>query len=136
MEFITDRSPADLELRNEKGSYGPADLNRVEENVKTLEKEVSSMGNFCPKLTVKTNWSLAAEFSTEEWPTKGQMERYLNNVKVLCRSYGLEPELPSSMENLTWAGANQIEAALKELEQTINHTRQAALRCGTAITGG
>ena len=136
MEFVTDRSPVDLEQGNAKGSYGPADLNRVEGNVEQLKREVLEMGYFCPHLTVKTNWSLKAGFSPEEWPVKSQMERYLENVRVLCRAYGLEPELPFSMEKLTWEGANQIEAALKELDQIIKDTRLAAGRCGAAVTGG
>ena len=51
-------------------------------------------------------------FSAEKWPTKKQMTRYLNNVQSLCKAVELAADLPSSMENLTWNGANQIEKAL------------------------
>lgn len=136
MEFITDRSREDVILENSKGSYGAEDLNRVEENVKLLMQAVETMGDICPGLRVKTDWNLPEVFSPEEWPVKSQMERYLENVKILCQAYGLLPQLPSSMEHLTWEGANQIEQALKELDQMIHNTQLAASRCGAAQSGG
>ena len=136
MEFITDRCPADLEQGTPKGSYGPADLNRVEENAEQLWGEILAMGEACPVLTFKTDWSLCAAFSREEWPVKSQMDRYLGNIRTLCGAYGLAPELPPSMEQLTWEGANQLEAALKNLKDTMDSARKAALRCGAAVTGG
>lgn len=111
MNLITDRTKSDVLLGTEKGVYGIADLNRVESAVAELLALAKALDVRC-NLKVKTDWGLPGEFSAETWPAKGQMERYLSNVNRLCQAMELAADLPSSMDHLTWKGANQIEQAL------------------------
>ena len=105
MNLITDRTYADVLLGTEKGSYGPADLNRVEQAVAELcaiARALDLPGTW----KIKTDWANHGEFSLDRWPTRSQMTRYLSNVHSLCVAVELAAELPASMEHLTWEGAN------------------------------
>ena len=112
MELITDRTEADALLQNTKGRYSYRDLNRVEQAVETLcglaEQLDISLG-----LTVKTDWAPPTAFSADNWPVESQMARYLANVKQLCKQFSINMPLPTTMSNLTWEGANNIEKALQ-----------------------
>lgn len=111
MQLITDRTEADVLLGNAKGRYGTGDLNRVEAQVGAVLSQFAKM-DIHPGLQVKTDWLLTDLFSPESWPVRSQMQRYLENVRILCRALNMEMPLPESMERLTWEGANQIEQAL------------------------
>lgn len=89
-----------------KGAYNCSDLNRVEAAV----AELAPM--FGLRLSTKTDWGV--------WdiPTASQMSRYLSNVAAI-RGVALTvdgtspmPELPDSMNFLTWDMANNIEKVL------------------------
>lgn len=136
MELITDRTQEDVLLRNSKGCYGADDLNRVEKAVEMLSRELAALGEYCQPLPVKTDWRLVPLFHAEEWPVREQMERYLDNVHKLLTAYGLEPQLPQSMERLNWWGANQIEQQLKLLMEYIENQKAARQFCGAAECGG
>lgn len=112
MDLVTDRTEYDVTLGNTKGVYSYADLNRVENAVKLAADEAAAMG-YNVHLKTKTDWGLPADFSTEEWPVESQMERYLNNVAVLKKTFLVSTEIPRSMDRLTWAGANNIEKVLE-----------------------
>lgn len=107
MEFITDRTKADVLLGNAKGGYGYEDLNRVE----TAVAELSTLLGL--NLTTKTDWSVSS------LPLAADMDRYLGNVAAIrtkAISLGASsvfPALPSSMVNLNWTGANNIERVLE-----------------------
>lgn len=136
MELITDRTQEDVLLRNSKGSYGADDLNRVENAVEVLSRELAALGEYCQPLNVKTDWQLVPLFCAGEWPVREQMERYLGNVRQLALAYGLEPQLPQSMERLNWQGANQIESQLKLLLEYMENQKAARRFCGAAECGG
>lgn len=83
-----------------KGAYNYSDLNRVELAVAELS-DILGLG-----LVTKTNWTM--------WdiPTSSDMGRYLSNIKAIRDYYSIENEIPSSMNNLTYEGANNIEKIL------------------------
>ena len=85
-----------------KGAYNYTDLNRVETAVGVMA-DILGMS-----LVTKTNWT--------KWdrPTRSEMSRYLGNVaKIRSRySQALMPTLPTSMDNLTYKDANNIELVL------------------------
>lgn len=130
MEFITDRTQEDVEFleyvrrkgyenlteyeRQQwelgKGAYNYVDLNRVEGNVKWLAEKLGLT------LTTKTDWTL--------WdiPTTTDMTRYLSNIRNVMDacSDGLPfPSLPTTMSNLSYAGANAIEMVLEVCHQDV-----------------
>ena len=84
-----------------KGAYNRFDLNRVEGNVAALAPF------FGLNLTTKTDWDLWS------YPTKSEMDRYLNNVVLLRDALSLDHALPDSMDKLTFETANNIEKILE-----------------------
>ena len=130
MNLITDRTKADVLLRTQKGCYGPADFNRVEQTVAELYAAIGALD-----VPVKTDWGFPGVFSAAHWPTAAQMQRYLANVSNLCRKAEIDADLPASMENLTWQGANQIEKALEMVYDRIQAIVQAFQYSGEMFAG-
>lgn len=120
-----------------KGAYNASDMNRVESAVDYLAKALLDMLDglkayaaekgvgwdkiFAPPFDpnnmqpdTKTDWKDSDE------PTPEDMERYLDNVKMLRNALVFDTEaLPNGMDNLTWSGANAIEKALERLDSEI-----------------
>lgn len=93
-----------------KGAYNYSDLNRVERAV----AEISDILGL--RLTTKTNWGM--------WdiPAASEMERYLRNVAVLRQQVADDasvPALPTSMNNLTYTDANNIELVLNAVYERL-----------------
>ena len=102
-----------------KGAYNYSDLNRVERAV----AELSDL--FSLELITKTNWTM--------WdvPRVSDMERYLNNIKVIRNAIGSVITLPNSMSELTYSGANNIEMVLSEAyERAKISARSGEIICG------
>lgn len=121
-----------------KGSYTVSDLNRVESAVAYLADTLRTLPDILKEyaaskgvawdaffdvpydplacdLTTKIDWSIS------DVPTSVQMERYLSNVVVLREALSFDTiDLPDSMVNLNWQGANAIEKALKGLDESIS----------------
>lgn len=96
-----------------RGGYNYSDLNRVEWAVKELAESAGI------PLETKTNWT--------RWdlPKASDMERYLANLRVLRAAFPLPstvPELPSSMDRLTFASANDIETVLENVAEAVDAT--------------
>lgn len=163
-EFIFDRTEQDAAQKNEKGTYNIADLNRVEENVRSLstdmqalpgllqgyaeEKEVAWDSSFSvpygledAQVETKTDWGIT------DIPEIQDMERYLGNIKKQCTLLGLPVAgLPATMEFLNWEGANRIErylsraydafAALEqERKSRIDHAAASWIYAGELAAG-
>lgn len=109
-----------------KGAYNYTDLNRVEAAVGILSDVLSL------NLETKTDWTV--------WdrPTRNEMDRYLGNVAKIrnaCLSIPDIPTLPSSMDNLNYKDANNIEMVLLlayEAYKSISETwvRGGEIYCG------
>ena len=84
-----------------KGAYNYSDLNRVEKVV----REISNLAKL--GLVTKTDWNM--------WdiPKASDMNRYLSNVWAIQDYAGSSEELPSTMDNLTFAYANNIEKVIE-----------------------
>lgn len=95
-----------------KGAYNHSDLNRVERAVAELS------GHYKLGLVTKTDWT------AWDVPTEADMIRYLGNI-VVFRSRLPNGErdfpLPSSMSNLTYELANNIELILKAVSEGLTH---------------
>ena len=86
-----------------KGAYNYSDLNRVERAVAEIS-DLAGLG-----LVTKTDWKM--------WdiPTASEMSRYLGNiasVRALIADDANVPVTPTSMSNLTYNEANNIELIL------------------------
>lgn len=135
VQMVTDRTEADLIQGNAKGIYGYTDLNRVESAVAELFEMANEMGyNFTSE--VKTDWAAPGPFSVDDWPTEGQMERYLNNVKSLASAFSVsQAQLPRTMVGLSFMGANAIEQCLEDVHAVIQSIIQNYKYCGELYAG-
>ena len=150
-QFVTDRKPEHVELLKRlrkkswadmtssekdlwygeaaKGAYNHMDLNRVE----SVVAEIVGMTGLA--LTTKTNWTV--------WdvPLTTDMERYIGNVKDIlnyCRTItdiSGYPALPTTMNNLTLSGANNIEKVLELAYEAIRHYHRPAAALGEFTIG-
>lgn len=134
MELITDRTLEDVLQGTQKGRYGVADLNRVEQAVQELYSYADALG-IVPPGQIKTDWVFPTAFSALSWPTELQMRRYLANITHLCQAVELAGGLPASMENLTFTGANSIEQALLGVYPRIQNALQIIQYSGEIFAG-
>lgn len=91
-----------------KGAYNYSDLNRVERAV----TEIADRAGL--NLTTKTNWTM--------WdvPTEADMIRYLGNISSIKTHFGINNiGVPTSMSNLDYAGANNIELILSAAYESL-----------------
>ncbi len=134
MKLITDRTHSDVLLGTQKGFYTAIDLNRVEQAVSELAALAEKLDiHITPQ--VKTDWSSPGAFSTDSWPVRSQMQRYLNNVRMVCSSVGITSQLPASMEKLDWKNANRIENALELAEGELHRVIHTFWYSGELFAG-
>lgn len=121
-----------------KGAYNYGDMNRVGQAVAYIadrmtalpgeldayraEKGVGDDPNYevpydpsTVVVSAKTDWAMG------DTPTQSLVKAYLNNLTVLRKQLDLPsnaPAVPSSLDNLTYATANEIEYLLYVIYQT------------------
>lgn len=134
MQFITDRTEADVLMGTAKSMYQDTDLNRVEEAVAEISAQFHALG-IGLKLVVKTDWKPPEDYSTENWVTEKQMARYLENVAAIRTLFPVAIQLPQSMSNLTWEDANNIEKVLKTAVERIAAIKQSYRYSGEFYAG-
>lgn len=134
MQFITDRTEADVLMGTAKGMYQDADLNRVEEAVAEISAQFHSLG-IGIELVIKTDWKPPEDYSPESWVTEKQMSRYLENVAAIRSLFPVAIQLPQSMSDLTWEDANNIEKILKAAAERITAMKQSYRYSGEFYSG-
>ena len=117
MQFITDRTLADVRAGTAKGYYNHTDLNRVESAVAAIINRLNEMDNDI-QLSNKTDWTPGGSYP-HNWPTEAQLQRYLDNVELIRSYYALDIALPKTMSMLDHIGANAIEQVLQQAWQIL-----------------
>ena len=133
---------------SQRGAYNYTDLNRVEEAVDyvadalvqadtDLKAYATSLGvawdtvydlPYDPadyNLTVKTDWAVG------DIPSATQMARYYSNLLLIQAAFLVYTSIPDSMNNLDYAGANNIEQMLLDEYQALQdgiELREAMIR--------
>lgn len=126
MDLITNRDVNSV--------YGYTDLHRVESAVAEIFLSFRQLG-FSNVLPTKTDWKLPGDFDANSWPTDFQMMRYLSNVKQIKELFPNQVELPETMKNLTWIGANNIEKVLQIADERIRGIRKTYRYSGEIFAG-
>ena len=135
--MITDRTLSDVtnvDINSStvsKGAYNYTDLNRVESKVKELNDLLVTY-NYMSALTTKLDWSMTDKFNVNDGT------RYLNNVKAIRQAlatYETTPETPSTMANLTYEQANDIEKILVDIEVLLISMENWFVYSGVANSG-
>lgn len=140
--LVTDRTQADVEARNDKGTYQAADLNRVTAAMEELVARFSVLGYLTdyqtgPETPTKPQEDQAA-WSQEDVPTTAQMERYLTNVEAVRRVIAVlptTPATPESMELLDYIRANEIEQILADVDDLLKNMAAAWYYSGEVYCG-
>lgn len=98
-----------------KGAYNYSDLNRVEKAVAKLDEQ-ANLG-----LVTKTNWT------AWDIPKQADIDRYLGNIAALRAWYPVArdiPETPSTLNNMTYETANNIEKILEAIAEAFENGRR------------
>ena len=122
-----------------KGAYNHTDMNRVESAVGQITADMNALPVDLKKYAAEkeTAWdalfdvpySYPIELRTKVWardeiPSDEELARYIENVRKLRFSMDYTaPNLPTSMDRLTYTAANAIEQALVNLDKTIQSIR-------------
>ena len=104
-----------------KGAYNVADLNRVGAAVAYVAGRLLECGTSVNVLP-KQDWS------ESDTPTASQMERYRSDVAALrdaLAAMPTTPQVPATMEGLTWSGSNAVEKILQDTDILITHLKAA-----------
>lgn len=122
-----------------KGAYNYGDMNRVGQAVAYITNRMTSLPGqlaayraekgvaddpiyqvpYDPSsvaVAAKTNWAMG------DTPTQSLVKAYLNNLTVLRKQLTLPPDaplVPSSLDNLTFSTANNIEYLLYVIDTTL-----------------
>lgn len=129
--LITDRTQADADARNDKGTYNASDLNRVGAAVEYVTVRLLECGTSIDVLP-KYDWS------ESDTPTVSQMERYLSDITTLrdaLAAMPTTPQVPATMSNLTWSEANAIEKILQDTYVLISNMKAAWFYSGDLFSG-
>lgn len=130
MEFVTDRTQADVEARNSKGTYNAADLNRVISNCNTIAAALNAAG-----YPITISWSRTT-WTRTQIPTETYMQEYLDNVNAIKAALpNNAPDAPETMAYLDYNGANDIEKLLEEIDRLLTGLLSIFPRAGTTISG-
>ena len=131
LDFITDRTRADVENQTDKGFYNASDLNRVGAAAEYIAGRFTALGYDCP-VTVKKDWL------TSDAPTASQLETYRRNIVTLRSRIAVmqsTPEAPASMAGLNYVKANNIEQILLDLDALITNITKSWYFSGEVYAG-
>lgn len=140
--LITDRTQADVQAWNDKGTYNPSDLNRVTHAMEYLVERLRSYGYFVRYERVKVP-HIEDNLDDYTWyhsdiPQERELTAYLQNVNWLREAmvlYPNTPEVPDDMEGFTFAEANNIEQILVNIETIINLMLSSIIYSGEIFSG-
>ena len=106
--LITDRTQADVDAKNARGTYNATDLNRVSAAVEYLRPYFAEFGYSIGGGTLR-------DWEANTLPRETAVEEYLQCVRDLDGHFVYAAELiplPTTMHRLSYVGANNIEKFL------------------------
>ena len=140
--LVTDRTRADVQAWNNKGTYNPTDLNRVTHAMEYLVDRLRSYGYFVRYEPVKVPHT-ENNLDDYTWyhsdiPQAKELGMYLQNARKLRNTLALfsnTPYVPDDMERFTFEEANNIETILANIETVINLMIQSWMYSGEIFSG-
>lgn len=111
-----------------KACYDYQSYNRLEQAVLSLEDKLKAQG-YQISLVTKIDWNEL------DMPTEANLNRILSNVNQLKDVVSIIKDLPTSMNNITYEGANEIEKTLMDIEMYIEWMLFSFRKCGTFKSG-
>ena len=131
IRMVTDRTQADVDALNDRGTYNASDLNRVNTAMAYLNGWLSDAGYVTGYVGQGIAWAI------DDIPLQAQMADYLSNVGAIGGTFSLAnaPALPASMELLTHEGANHIERVLVLTDQIRARLKRSPFMSGEIFCG-
>ena len=131
IRMVTDRTQADVDALNDRGTYNASDLNRVNTAMAYLNGWLSDAGYVTGYVGQGIAWAI------DDIPLQAQMADYLSNVGAIGGTFSLAnaPALPASMELLTHEGANHIERVLVLTDQIRARLKRSPFLSGEIFCG-
>ena len=129
--LITDRTQADVDARNSKGTYNASDLNRVGSAMNYLADRLKEYG-YDPHISPKTDWK------DDDWVDPAAQAVYLGYLAELRSQFAMmqtTPNVPPDMEKLTYQEANAIEKILEDIDRLLTNAAQAWFYSGDIYSG-
>lgn len=137
--LITDRTQADVDSRNGKGTYNASDLNRVAAAMNYVAGRLESAG-YDPHISPKTDWK------DDDWVDPAAQTVYLGYLAELRSQFAMmasTPQVPprilatdiNSNDGLTYTWANNIEQILTDIDRLITNMTFAWMYSGDLYAG-
>ena len=137
--LITDRTQADVDARNEKGTYNASDLNRVGAAMNYVADRLRAAG-YDPHISPKTDWK------DDEWIDPEAHAVYLGDLAELRKQFAMmksTPEIPprilatgiNTNDGLTHTWANNIEKILEDVDYLLTKSMQSIFFSGDLFSG-
>ena len=130
-DTATDAEKAEWDSFTLKGAYNYTDLNRVGAAVAYVSGRLLECGTSVD-VSPKQDWS------ESDTPTVSQMEQYRSDVATLrdaLAAMPTTPQAPTTMENLTWGKANDLEKILQDTDVLISNLKAAWFFSGDLFSG-
>ena len=137
--LVTDRTRADVDAGNAKGTYTASDLNRVGAAMNYVAARLREQG-YDPHISPKTDWM------DGEWVTPADEAVYLGDLAELRKQFALyetTPEVPPRIlatgirtnDGLTYVWANNIEQILVDIDTLLTNIAAGWLYSGEIYSG-
>ena len=137
--LITDRTQADADARNDKGTYNASDLNRVGAAMNYVADRLRAAG-YDPHISPKTDWK------DEDWVNPAAQAVYLGDLAELRKQFTMlqsTPRVPPRMlattinsgDGLTYGWANDIEQILMDIDDTLTRLQTSMFYSGELYSG-
>lgn len=139
LHLVTDRTAADVNAGNAKGTYNASDLNRVGAAMNYVADRLRAAG-YDPHISPKTDWK------DDEWVDPAAQTVYLGNLAELRKQFAMmesTPEVPprilataiNSGDGLTYGWANDIEQILMDIDALLTNIAAGWLYSGEIYSG-
>lgn len=129
--LITDRTAADVNAGNDKGTYKASDLNRVGAAMNYVADRLKAAG-YDPHISPKTDWE------DDDWVDPADEAVYLGDLVELRKQFTLyetTPEVPPGLEKLNYIDANSIEQILVDIDALLTNIAAGWLYSGEIYSG-
>ena len=139
LHLVTDRTAADVNAGNAKGTYNASDLNRVGAAMNYVAARLREQG-YAPHISPKTDWK------DEDWVDPAAQAVYLGDLAELRKQFTMlesTPEVPprilataiNSGDGLTYVWANDIEQILLDIDALLTNIAAGWLYSGEIYSG-
>lgn len=139
LHLVTDRTQADVNAGNSKGTYNASDLNRVGAAMNYVADRLRSAG-YDPHISPKTDWK------DDDWVDPAAQAVYLGDLAELRKQFAMmksTPEVPprilattiNSGDGLTYSLANDIEQILMDIDDAITRMKTSLFYASEIYSG-